>query len=362
MLIARISAFWNRHERWLGMVFFVTGMIWDLLTLRRIDNWVDNSILLTYYTLMAAVVVAHGHIIGERRVVPWLIKFRHWLRPAIQFLLGALLSGLVIFYARSITWTTGSAYWGALVIGAVANEILLRRRVSYQALVVMIFLVGATIAGYLVPVVVGRLGLDLYRVALIIALIPTGLLILMGIRERAFRSTNRIYITIGLLLGFSVLLDTAYRYNWIPPVPLAVEAGGIYESSHRDGDAFVLTWRSDDFHFFRRDYGREVYWAPGDTVFAFSAVFAPTGLTERIYHVWEQRQNDAWVPTDRIGYSVEGGRDGGYRGVTFKKQVDPGEWRVLVETSDGRTLTRIPFTVVEALPENRPSRVHTRRF
>ncbi|MEQ9103528.1 MAG: DUF2914 domain-containing protein [Rhodothermales bacterium] len=362
MLIAHLTQFWNRHERWLGMLFFVSGIIWDLLTLRRIDNWVDNTILLSYYVVLAAVVVAHGNLVGGKRVVPWLIRFRHWIRPAIQFLLGALLSGLVIFYARSITWTTGSAYWGALVIGLVANEILLRRRVSYQALVVMIFLVGATIAGYLVPVVAGRLGLDLYRVALVIALLPAGLLVTLGVRLQAFRSHGRMVWTVILLAVLPVLLDTAYRHNWIPPVPLAVQAGGIYESSQRDGDEFVLTWRSDDFHLFRRDYDRDVYWTPGDTVYAFSAVFAPTGLTERIYHVWQQRQNDAWVSTDRIGYAVKGGRDGGYRGVTFKSQVRPGDWRVLVETSDGRTLTRIPFTVIEATPENRPNRVLERRF
>ncbi len=365
-MLAHLTDFWNRHERWLGIVFFASGIVWDLLTLRRIDNWVDNSILLAYFAALAGAIMIHGRLVGGRLVPKYLIRVRRWTRPAIQFLLGALLSALVIFYARTISWTTGSAYWGAMVIGLVGNEILLRRRVSYPALVVTLFFIGATIAAYLVPVVVGRLGLDLYRLALVLALIPPALLVAFGGRHGAFRSRSRMLATLAIVAASAVLLDTAYRYNWIPPVPLTVEAGGVYETLRRDGDDFVATWRSDEWNFFARDYPRNVHIAAGDTVFAFSAVFAPTGLTEKIYHVWQQRREDRWVSTDRIGYAVLGGRDGGYRGVTFKRQLAPGRWRVLVETSDGRTLTRIPFTMAagpaDGSADGGPVRMHERRF
>lgn len=42
--------------------------------------------------------------------------------------------------------------------------------------------------------------------------------------------------------------------------------------------------------------------------------------------------------TDRIGY----------RGVTFKRHVHPGQWRVTVETADERPIGRIRFDVVSA--------------
>ncbi len=366
MRVAQLSDFWTRHERWLGVLFFAGGIVWDALTLRRIDNWVDNTILLSYFMALVGVIALHGRIIGGRRVPPLLIRVRHWVRPAIQFLLGALLSALVIFYARTITWTTGSAYWAALVIGLIGNEILLRRRVSFPALVVTLFLVGATIAAYLVPVVAGRMGLDLYRLAVALAVIPAGLLVAYGARHRAFKSRMRLLATLVGVAVLAVLLDTAYRHNWIPPVPLAVQAGGIYENVRRDGDDFVATWQSRDWGLFDRDYAHELYVADGDTVFAFSAVFAPTGLREKIYHVWQHRRSDKWVSTDRIGYSVLGGRDGGYRGITFKRQLAQGRWRVLVETSDGRILTRIPFEMVRgAAPSERPkptASLRERRF
>ena len=83
---------------------------------------------------------------------------------------------------------------------------------------------------------------------------------------------------------------------------------------------------------------------------AFAAVFAPTALQTQVYHHWQYYDpgRDAWIDTDRIGYEVVGGRRNGYRGVTFKRHVHPGPWRVTVETPDGRPIGRIRFDVVRA--------------
>jgi hypothetical protein len=43
-----------------------------------------------------------------------------------------------------------------------------------------------------------------------------------------------------------------------------------------------------------------------------------------------------------------GGRDGGFRGYSFKKNIQPGTWRVDVETAEGLLLGRIGFEVVTA--------------
>jgi hypothetical protein len=49
--------------------------------------------------------------------------------------------------------------------------------------------------------------------------------------------------------------------------------------------------------------------------------------------------------------TIAGGREGGYRGHTVKSRLDPGDWRVDVETHDGRVIGRIGFRVVEASEE-----------
>jgi hypothetical protein len=52
-----------------------------------------------------------------------------------------------------------------------------------------------------------------------------------------------------------------------------------------------------------------------------------------------------WITTDRIGYAIRGGRDGGWRGFTRKLNAAPGEWRVEVKTERGRLLGRIPIEI-----------------
>ncbi|HEX4922592.1 MAG TPA: DUF2914 domain-containing protein, partial [Bdellovibrionales bacterium] len=43
-----------------------------------------------------------------------------------------------------------------------------------------------------------------------------------------------------------------------------------------------------------------------------------------------------------------GGREEGFRGFTFKQNYQPGDWRVKIETTDGREIGRITFEVVAA--------------
>jgi hypothetical protein len=75
-------------------------------------------------------------------------------------------------------------------------------------------------------------------------------------------------------------------------------------------------------------------------------------LETQIVHHWQHfsSEQNAWMTTDRIRYDVTGGRQNGYRGVTFKQHAPPGRWRVDVETPTGQVLGRISFRI--ALPDS----------
>jgi hypothetical protein len=51
---------------------------------------------------------------------------------------------------------------------------------------------------------------------------------------------------------------------------------------------------------------------------------------------------------------VTGGRQGGYRGMASKANYSEGEWKVSVETTDGREIGRMYFRVTRA--EEAPER------
>ena len=65
-----------------------------------------------------------------------------------------------------------------------------------------------------------------------------------------------------------------------------------------------------------------------------------------MYLLWQHKQSKNWVTTSRIGFSLNGGRQAGFRGYTYKQNLAAGEWRVTVETEEGHTVSADDFTVV----------------
>ncbi|MDP7238728.1 MAG: DUF2914 domain-containing protein, partial [Candidatus Latescibacteria bacterium] len=49
----------------------------------------------------------------------------------------------------------------------------------------------------------------------------------------------------------------------------------------------------------------------------------------------------------RIAYPMVGGRDGGWRGYSMKRQLKIGYWRINVITGDNLVLGRIQLTLVK---------------
>ena len=44
------------------------------------------------------------------------------------------------------------------------------------------------------------------------------------------------------------------------------------------------------------------------------------------------------MQTDKLGFKITGGREGGYRGYTYKRHMQPGEWKIDVKTKEGLVL------------------------
>lgn len=79
-------------------------------------------------------------------------------------------------------------------------------------------------------------------------------------------------------------------------------------------------------------------------LYAYTAINAPRGLNERVYHVW--RHNGREV--DRIALEIKGGRKEGYRAwshkLRFPNQAE-GRWQVQVMTEAGQMIGTLRFRV-----------------
>jgi hypothetical protein len=86
----------------------------------------------------------------------------------------------------------------------------------------------------------------------------------------------------------------------------------------------------------------------------FVAVYSPASFDDVVFVQWQYRDPRAgWKNTDRIQLRITGGRRGGYRGWTTKQNFSAGDWRVRLETRDGREIAhlKIAVTTVPLNPE-----------
>ena len=81
-----------------------------------------------------------------------------------------------------------------------------------------------------------------------------------------------------------------------------------------------------------------------DGLYAYTAIHAPLGLSEKVVHVWRHEGR----VVDRIELEVSGGRAEGYRAWTRKRNFpeDPrGRWQVQVLAADDRMIGTLRFRV-----------------
>ena len=84
-------------------------------------------------------------------------------------------------------------------------------------------------------------------------------------------------------------------------------------------------------------------------LYAYTAINAPRGLDERIYHVWTFNGKEV----DRIALDIHGGRKEGYRAWTHKQNFPgnpAGKWQVRVLTEDGQLIGVLRFAITDSTP------------
>ncbi len=339
----RTVAWFRRH---ISVISFVCGFVLDASTFTRIDLLYDNSVFILYL-LSAALGILLVHAVETGRWAPRsLRRYRSWLPVLVQFPIGGLLSGSVIFYTKSASMVTSWLFLSILLVLFVGNEILRRRydRLVFQ--VGMFYFALLAYAAMLVPVVVGTVGTGVFFTSGILSLFLISLMLqgIMRLFPDVYRhSVKHLALTIG---GIFIVWHALYLTNIMPPVPLALKEIGIFHSVVRSKGAYDVTYEPRAWYEVWRQTSEMFHRAPGEAAYCFSAVFAPTRITTDIYHAWLHRnERGVWVRESRIPFTIQGGRDGGYRGYTIMRNLSEGEWRCVVETERGQVLGETRFSV-----------------
>lgn len=345
-MFTKLRAFLNRHEKYAAVLYFTLGFIWDWVTLERIDHFYSNFVLSGHLICLMMSLYIYNLADDGRWKDTFLEKYESYSSLAIQFFLGALVSAYIVFFFRSVSFGRTMVFLLLLVFLYIANE-MFKHRISNKYLQFgAFFFVSFTYFEFIIPVFIGKMSTFIFIISGFVALGLTLLFIFYVYRKSP---STREEVNLGklssIIVGIYIMINAFYYLNMIPPVPLALESGLMAYDIDKKDDSYWLTYDKDKTYKFWRSYNHEMVYMPGDSIFAYTSIFAPTNLDKKVAHRWKwlNTETGQWEVSDEIEYEVKGGRDGGYRGYTYKTNLHPGEWEIDVITKEGLILGTMEF-------------------
>tara|TARA_R110000868_G_scaffold86347_8_gene242255 strand:- start:55300 stop:56415 length:1116 start_codon:yes stop_codon:yes gene_type:complete len=363
----RNSAFRNfikRHEKYAPIIFFIGGFIFDTLTLGRIDRLYDLIVLCLHMTFLSITLYLYNLVDDGKWKNTFLEQYEEYFPLAIQFFFGGLSSAYVVYFSRSVSLSKTAYFFIILVVLLFANEFL-KKRISNKYLQFSVYyFISFTFFTFMVPVFIKEMNVQVFIFSGLVSLISTLLLIIIIYRiSPSTRAEIHLGKLIGIVLSIYALINVFYFLKLIPPVPLALNSGIVAHDIHLENNKYVVTYETDEWYIFWRKHRLKYIQKPNEDVYIFSSIFAPTDLEKSIFHrwLWHNDATDEWEIIEDIGYDITGGRDGGYRGYTYKNNLKQGMWKVEVLTKEELVLGVIDFEII-INPTLQPKGLVLKRF
>lgn len=320
----------NRYPRLIALAGFVSGACSFLLVDRQHG----------FAKVMAIVMLASWlWLMVENVLRQWVTRRFGWNLPpglfryATQMIHQESLFFVLPFLFVTTTWNSGQAIFTGLLAAMAVVSIV--DPLYYKALSSRrwIFLGYHTLTLFAVlltslPIILQLTTTQSYRLALGVAVLLSFPSILVALSIRRLWQWP---VVLGLSLmvgGLGWVLRT-----WVPPATLWLTDVAVTSS----------------FDNLKREPGKSLkeisaVQLRSQGLYAYTAINAPRGLSERIYHVWLHNGDEV----DRIPLEISGGREAGYRAWTHKQNFPSdvaGRWQVQIITEDGQMIGTLRFEV-----------------
>lgn len=329
-IFARAEA-WARQpgplQRLLPAIAFLGGFCWDVLTIGKAIKPADLWILSGYYTICAAILVLRGRE----------AQFRgsRYLNLALQFFLGNIFSALVVFYFISAGGFFGFVVVAVLAAVLVSNEFLERHYEKLTLSWTLLTVSGVMLLNFILPHLFRSISPLWFHASTAAAVALAALLNWLSLRKHKLWPT----IAVGLILMSMHLM------NLIPPVPLVGKRLVVGHDVRKAGSEYLVTVEPRARLMFWQPF--VVHKAPDARVWCASSIFIPRGIETTVRHHWLRLEGGEWVTKSVVPFPIRGGRRDGYRAYSFKANIPAGEWKVIVETTQGQTIASTRFKVEE---------------
>jgi hypothetical protein len=349
--INKVLKLFEKYSHIFSSFGLVLGLIVTPITLQRIDNFGENLwIILHLFIAIFGIFVLNfldNKINAGKIDKQYQNSIIFWSTLVIQFAFGNLFSTYIIFYFKSSSLSTSWPFILLILFILIGNEIWKKH---YSRLVMQVSTLFLSIYMFIIfflPIIIHRIGDDIFIYSGITSLFITGIIIfaLWKItKEKFIKSKKALLFSI---LGTFVFINIFYFLNIIPPIPISLKEAGVYYNVTKDPSGFyILEEKKKDWtDFFKITDVFERY--NNEPVYFFSAIFSPTKFDTYITHEWNHydKKLKKWINVNKINLPIVGGRDNGYRTYSLKSNITEGLWEVKVKTKNNRVVGRVRFEV-----------------
>lgn len=370
---SQLRQFVEKYETHLEVGFFIGGFVLDIFLLSQPDDLFGIFQQVVYFLILGSLI--HYEILFRlHRFRPKGLfkKFWPYRGLALHFAFGSLLNLYSLFYIKSAS-IFSSFLFLLLMLGMVlANELPFVKKANVSAKVAMYAICVFSFFSILMPIALGFVGVLPFALAVVCTVLVFYGHLRWLYQAFPFPSPNESGATaeVGVmtkrkLLGKALVFPGAttlamfvlfYFLGWIPPVPLSVVEQGVYHNVERRDGKYILTYEKPWWKFWVTH--DSVFKArPGDRVFFYAQIYSPTRISDSVTIHWlTKNYKGTWVTSDKVPMRIQGGREAGFRGFSFKSNYGAGPTQVRVETSSGIEISRLYFDIEKLEGELLPPR------
>jgi hypothetical protein len=327
-------------------LLFVGGFIFDLLILPDAGHIATIWIGALYLFIVGISIALREWVIARNTASKHEQRMFSILTFAIAYFSGSALSFVCVYAIRSAAFSVSWPLFVILLLCALANELVSSHHFRFTLDVGVLLIATLFFVVFNTPLFVGVQNDTTFLIAIVITAIISLLYIkiLEYLSESGEEEAPKLY---ALGFGIPMFIGMLYFLNVIPAVPLSLVTSGVYHHVERTSDWFVGEKERDNrflapirtpvYHLSDSDNG----------AYFFSSVSAPAQLTAPISHVWEKYDaaTNKWLPVTVIAFTLDGGRENGYRAYSQKENITEGLWRVTVKVDTKRIVGRSKFYI-----------------
>ena len=329
-VIQRLIELFKRYPGVIALGGFISGIASFILVDRQagLASWIAILMLVSWVWLMLENTFTQLFAKVFKREIP-----QPLLRYATQMIHQESLFFVLPFFFITTTWNSGQLVFTGLLTAAGLISIidplyykwLAPRRSLFLALHTLTLFAALLTA---LPIILHLTTAQSFKLALGAAMLLSFPSLASSFPINHWRRAVML-VAVTLAVGGSGWL----LRSWVPPATLWLNDVAIStEVQNRTPGASLKQVSASQI----RSSG----------LYAYTAINAPRGLNERIYHVWQFNGNEI----DRIALDIHGGRKEGYRAWTHKQNFPSnpiGRWQVRVLTEDGQVIGVLRFRVVD---------------